>query len=134
MSNRRSRPPTGRRKIRLQLTRRAIDDLRQLEAYSIKIWGRRTAAEYLDEIQAALDRIASQPGLLAAEPTFSSRLFFYRVRKHQLVCDVDGDVVTLLTVFHTSMDLSGRLAELEPRLLEEVQLLGKQLTKRPGRR
>jgi toxin ParE1/3/4 len=116
------------------LTERAISDLREIERYSVKQWGRKTADKYLDDITWALDRLRENPGILRLEPDLAPGLFFYRVRKHVLVCDVEGQTVTVLTVVHTSMDIPTRLAELEPRLIAEAEILHEKLRKKskPG--
>lgn len=111
------------RKTRVELTQRALQDLRAIERFSIKEWGRKTADKYLDDIAAALDRLREQPELLRLEPDFAPGLYFYRVRKHVLVCDTHEVLVIVLTVLHTSMELPARLSELEPRLAIESQLL-----------
>lgn len=107
----------------LELTQRALADLRDIERYSLETWGRPTADKYLDELEAALDRIQADPDILRLEPQLSAGLYFYRVKKHVLVCDVHGKQVTVLAVIHTSMDLPARLLELEPRIAAESQLI-----------
>lgn len=107
----------------VQLTQRALADLREIERYSVKEWGRKAADNYLDDIAAALDRLQENPGILRLEPDFASDLYFYRVKKHFLVCDHQGESVIVLTVIHTSMDLRARLLELEPRLIAEAKFL-----------
>jgi len=113
------------------LTQRALADLREIERYSIKEWGRKTADRYLDDIAAALDRIQENPKILRLEPDFTPGLYFYRVKKHFLVCDFRKETVIVITVIHTSMDLPARLLDLEPRLIAEAQLLQSQLHKKP---
>lgn len=119
MTARRKRSP----KITLLLTERALADIREIEQFSIKEWGRRAADRYLDDIEAALSRLQQNLEILRLEPAFSSALFFYRVKKHFLVCDYRRTTVIVLTIIHTSMDLPARLLELEPRLKAEVELL-----------
>jgi plasmid stabilization system protein ParE len=113
------------------LTQRALADLREIEHYSIKEWGRKTAHRYLGDIASALDRIRENPKILRLEPDLTPGLFFYRVKKHFLVCDFHGETVIVLAVIHTSMDLPARLLDLEPRLIAEAQLLQSQLHKKP---
>ena len=113
----------SRSKVRLALTRRAIEDLRQIERHSVKEWGRRVADEYLDDVTAALDRISQSPQLLQDDRVGIPGLSFYRIRRHVLVCDYRDNSVIVLTVIHTSMDLPARLLELESRLLTEAQIL-----------
>lgn len=120
------------RPAELQLTQRALADLKEIERYSVQEWGRKTAGKYLDDIAAALDRLVENPQLLKLEPEFSPNLFFFRVRKHFLVCDCQGDSIIVLTVIHTSMDLPARLQELEPRLALEAQIMTAKLGTPPN--
>jgi toxin ParE1/3/4 len=113
------------------LTSRAISDLTEIFDFSIEQWGKATADRYLDDLEAAIDRLASQPDLLRLEPGISSHLYFYRVRKHYLVCDFRDKSICILTVIHTSMDIPGKLVELEPRLQAEVDYLHGKLAQRP---
>lgn len=112
------------------LTQRALADLCEIEEFSVLEWGRKTGEKYLDEIEAAISRIQETPGILRLEPEFSPGLYFYRIKKHFLVCDLQADFVIVLTLIHTSMDLPSRLLELEPRLAAEASLLRSRL---PGR-
>jgi len=89
----------------LALTERAICDLREVERYSTAQWGSRATDKYLDDIAAALDRISENPDLLTKEPGLATGLYFYRVRKHVLVCDYRDRTIVVLTVVHTAMDL-----------------------------
>jgi toxin ParE1/3/4 len=123
-----------KRPCRVELTSRAVSDLRQIEEYSIAEWGRKTADGYLDAVAAALDRLRENPEILRAEPDFAEGLFFYRVRKHFLVCDRHEDLIIVLAVIYTSMDIPSRLAELEPRLHLEAQWLREKLHGNGGAR
>lgn len=104
-----------------------MNDLRELEEFSIRQWGQKTADKYLSEIAAALDRLQENPDILHLEPDFAPGLYFYRVKKHFLVCDYHNDHTVVLTLIHTSMDLPSRLLELESRLAMESQILRSKL-------
>lgn len=110
-------------RVRLRLTYRAANDLRDIERYSIEKWGRRTADEYLADMEAALQRLVENPELLREEPDFHSSLRFYRVNRHWLVCEVQADLILVLTVAHASMDVRSRIAELQPTLSSEAEML-----------
>ena len=114
--------------VRLFLTERALQDVRDIESYSIEQWGKQAAGKYMARIEAALDRIVERPELLQKEPDFAESLRFHRVPKHVLVCDVQADAIYVLTVLHTSMDIASRLAKLKPQLLLEVDLLHKKVS------
>lgn len=111
----------------VELTQRALNDLREIERYSVQEWGRKTADKYLEDLATVLDRIQQNPGILRLEPDFAPGLYFYRVRKHVLACDYRNQRVIVLAVIHTSMDLPARLLELEPRLVTEAEMLRSQL-------
>ena len=116
----------GRRpshKCSVHLTERALADFREIEVHSIQQWGRPVAQRYLDDLQSGLDRIRKNPEILRLDHEFAEGLYFYRVVKHILVCDLHESQVIVMAVIHTSMDLPVRLRELEPRLVEEVAML-----------
>lgn len=116
-------------KMSVHLTERTLQDLVSIEKYSKESWGKRVANRYLDDIEAALERISENPDIFREEPNFHQCLYFYRVNKHLLVCDMQSDSVFVLTVLHASMDIPERLAELEPTLNLEVELLHQQLVR-----
>jgi toxin ParE1/3/4 len=108
---------------KLLLTQRALADLQRIYDYSFAQWGKRAAEKYFDEIEAGLDRMQAEPSLLRPEPDFHAALTFYRVNKHLLVCDSQPGSIIALTVVHASRDIPSRLAELQPTLAAEVELL-----------
>jgi len=116
------------RKPTVHLTRRALSDIAAIESYSIEQFGKRVANQYVSKLEAGIQRVAENPELLREEKPFHSSLKFYRVEKHVFVCEtgVQGKVI-ILTLLHASMDIPERLAELEPNLNLEAELLLKQL-------
>ncbi len=118
---------------KLLLTDRAVRDLAEIEAYSRAQWGKQTAVKYIGDLEAALLRLREDPSLLRPETDLHADLCFYRVNKHLLVCDVHPQAVFLLTVIHASRDIPSRLAEMQPTLAAEVELLHNRLGKRRKR-
>jgi toxin ParE1/3/4 len=118
-----SRRPT----TKLLLTHRALHDIQGIFDYSVEHWGKRAAEKYLDAIESGLDRVQSQPELLRPEPDFHRSLTFYRINQHLLVCDARPESIVVLTVVHASMDIPARLAELQPTLAAEVEILHRKL-------
>jgi plasmid stabilization system protein ParE len=108
---------------RVHLTSRALSDIEAIERYSVDRWGKKVANGYLDGLDAALQRLESRPELLRERPDPSLLLRFYAVQRHVLVIDVFGEDIYVLAVWHGRMDVVGRLAELEPQLVYECQLL-----------
>lgn len=116
----------------LYLTRRALTDLARIDTYSVQTWGRRVADEYIGKFDTAFDLLRVSPDLLRSRPEFSDRLRFYRVERHWLVCDVIDGSIFVLTVRHGAMDLPSRLAELEPLLAQEAELMYRRIMQERG--
>jgi toxin ParE1/3/4 len=112
---------------KLLLTQRALRDVQSIFDFSVERWGKRIADKYLDEIEAGLERVKAHPNLLKPEPEFHPALSFYRINRHVLVCDVRPESIVVLTLVHASMDIPARLAELQPTLIAEVELLHRRL-------
>ncbi len=113
----------------LLLTERALRDIADIERFSIAQWGKTTAAKHISDIEAALSLLQENSALLRSEEELHPELRFYRVNKHVLVCDVQQDTVFLLTVIHASRDIPSRLAEMQPSLTMEIELLHQRLAK-----
>ena len=111
----------------VHLTRRALFDIEAIDRYSIEQWGERVAAQYLKDLFDGAARLGESPSLLQERPGTSIRLRFYRVREHELVCDVIGGGIFVLALRAAVMDLPNRIAELEPQLVQEAVLLADQI-------
>ncbi len=112
----------------VHLTDRALRDIIGIESYSIDHFGKRVAVQYVGKLELGIARIADNPDLLREELPFHDSLKFYRIEQHLLVCEtaIVGKII-ILTLLHASMDISSRLAELEPKLLIETEMLVNQL-------
>ena len=114
----------------VELTRRAALDLAEIEQYSIERWGRRVASQYLDAFNQAVKLLQEHPSLLRDKDEISQRFSFYRVERHFLVCAVIEDNIHIVAVLHGSRDLPDLVAELEPHLIEEAELLHRRFLQR----
>jgi plasmid stabilization system protein ParE len=113
--------------VTVKLTDRAHYDLQEIEGYSLQRWGRKVTDRYLEDIQTALSLLQENPALLRDKSAISTHLKFYRVREHFLVCIRLKGVLLVLTIKHGQMDLSSRIGELEPTLVQEANLLHQRL-------
>ena len=118
-------------KTETHLTERALRDIAEIENYSVEEFGRKAANRYLAKLQSAIARFTENPDLLGSEPDLYPSLRFYRMEKHLMVCDYQGaGTIIVLTLIHASMDMPSRLAELEPTLMAETELLHQKLLRR----
>lgn len=118
----------------LLLTERALHDIAEIERYSIERFGRKAAGKCIGDIEAALSRLQESPTLLEVGEDLHPELQFYQVHKHLLVCDVQQGTIFVLTVIHASRDIPSRLAEMQPNLALEVELLHQKLANRKKQR
>lgn len=128
MAKKSSRKPT------IHLTDRALRDIAEMQAHSVEQFEKRVADRYVSNLEAGIQRLAENPELLRAEARFHASLRFYRIEKHLLACEtgITGKII-ILTVLHASMDVPSRLAELEPNLGLEVELLMRELARKTRR-
>jgi plasmid stabilization system protein ParE len=116
----------------VHLTRRALFDIDAIDLFSVETFGERVAAQYLADLYAGAVRLGEHPSLLQEHPGTSLRLRFYRVREHVLVCDVIGERIFVLALRHAVIDLPNRIAELEPQLVHEAELMARQIEAEKG--
>lgn len=86
------------------------------------------AREYLDAIGEAFLLLQEYPKLLKKKE-YSKHFSFYTVREHLLVCAIIEDVIYVLMVKYGGMDMVTMLAELEPTLLQEAQVIHTRMRK-----
>lgn len=115
------------RKFRVLLTERALRDIAEIRDYSMEQFGKRVANQYIASLELAIARIREEPTLLFEEAELHPWLMFYRSQKHLLVCDKQKGAIVVLTVIHASMDIPARLADLQPTLNTETELLHRKL-------
>lgn len=112
--------------MRLEITASAYQDLDEIEAYTLRVWGPQQSEKYMNTIYAAIDLIMESPGqLLRSDDRISENLFFYRVEKHFIFCDVDENRLSVLSIQHVARDLPVRIGELEASLPKVAEILHK---------
>ncbi|MDZ4853196.1 MAG: type II toxin-antitoxin system RelE/ParE family toxin [Pirellulaceae bacterium] len=114
------------RKTKVFLTDRAIEDLQEIESYTIGKWGDAQAAKYLDAFDRCFSLVESEPGILLPIPIIDT-LLTHTVESHVVVCTKWNDDVLVLTIVHARRDLLPHLDQLLPTLRSEVESLRKRL-------
>jgi plasmid stabilization system protein ParE len=116
------------KKPTVHLTNRALRDIANIESYSLEKIGERVTSQYIGKLEAGIGRVSDNAELLREESLFHESLKFYRIEQHLLVCETGiEDKIIILTLLHASMDIPSRLAELEPKLSIEAELMLKRL-------
>ena len=114
------------RKAKVFLTDRAIQDLLEIQAYSIEKWGKATTERYLDAVDKFFALVEAQPGILLPIPLIEN-LLTHSVDKHVVVSTKWNEHVLVLTIVHSSRELITHIDRLLPTLNLEVELLKKRL-------
>lgn len=108
------------------LADRAIDDLREIESYSVEKWGKVKASQYLDAFDRFFTLVEAEPGVLRTAPLIDD-LLTHVVEKHVVVCIRWNRDILVLTIVHASRDIITHLDILLPTLKNEVALLKQRL-------
>jgi len=112
----------------VHVTKRALLDLKEIRSFSEERWGKRTASEYLQKIDQAIQLVQRSPGILRTKRGLPDSFYIHRVEKHFLVFAKLGNKLFLIT----ATNLPERLHELEPTLLTEARLLAESIEKQIG--
>ena len=109
--------------VKVFLTDRAKEDIHSIYRYSINKFGVNVAEKYIDKLEFSLSILYEQPHLLLKKPTISPHYQLYQVGSHWLVCERQDDIIYVVTIQHTSLNIIEKLTELMPMLQKEIELI-----------
>jgi toxin ParE1/3/4 len=90
--------------MQLEISRDAAEDMRELHGYGAQKYGLRHADAYLRELFDAFDHIARWPYAARERRAKASALRLHRQRAHNILYAVENDTVSILRVFHHSVN------------------------------
>lgn len=105
------------------LTNRAKEDIHSIYRFSIEKFGTDVANKYLDKLEFGLSILKEQPDLLLDKPNISPHYKLFQTGSHWLICERQGDIIYVLTIKHTSLNILERLNELKPMLQKEIEYI-----------
>jgi toxin ParE1/3/4 len=94
------------RKFRLEVTERASDDLRSIQAYTLAQWGVDQASEYEEAIHDAFEMLRTHPELGKNREDLRSGLRSYPVLGHFILYEIARDTLVVQRIVHQRMDSS----------------------------
>ncbi len=86
--------------MRLEISRDAEHDLRELHAYGLREYGPRQADAYLSQLFAKFEHIAQWPYSARLRQTRMRGLRIAPFQAHNIVYEVEEGVVVILRVYH----------------------------------
>lgn len=89
--------------IRARLTVRARTDLRDIVAYTLRVWGKAQAAKYLDSIESHLQQLAEYPSLGRPCAGFDDGLRRSEYDKHVIFYRGTPHGITVSRILHRRM-------------------------------
>jgi len=94
--------------VKLAWSNLAKAELKELRRFSIERWGREVAQRYLEDLQAAAQRLCLDPH--SARPLVGS-FRACRVRSHYLIVyeDTAANRLTIARILHVTMDIDRHL-------------------------
>jgi len=113
----------------LHLTRRAIQDIRDIHEFSVSKWGVKVADQYIDAFEETLSLLESYPNVISKKSQISKHFLAYQSGNHLLICDKTDRDVFVLTIQHVSLNLFENLNDLEPTLKSEMEILHREIGK-----
>ena len=82
----------------------AARDLREIHSYGLSHYGGRRADAYLEELFDKFEHIARWPYTAPERHATRSAVRLLKQRAHNILYAVDGETVTILRVFHHSVN------------------------------
>jgi toxin ParE1/3/4 len=105
------------------LTRNAALDLRRIHMRSRGEWGEAVAAQYLDDLYAAMGVAAASPEKGRMRQYRSTPFLMVPARQHYVIYDLVPKGIAVLTVQHQVRDIESLIADLTPIFHAEVERL-----------
>jgi toxin ParE1/3/4 len=94
------------RTFELEVAENAQRDIIEIRLYSTEVWGDQQADEIVVRLSAGFESLQSNPQLGKSEDDMRPGLRQLVVGEHRILYRIVGDVVWILRVVHTRMDLS----------------------------
>lgn len=93
-------------KYTLVLSPEAVDDRKDIVAYSVATWGEEQAKKYNQKLRDALAAIRSNPRLGRPHPQLPPVYQVYHAGRHYIVYSVANTRIEIVRILHDQMDLS----------------------------
>jgi toxin ParE1/3/4 len=87
----------------------AIEDLKDIVAYSVATWGTEQARKYNQKLKSGLTSIRQNPRLGRPHPQLPPQYKVYHVGRHFIVYTVKATNIEIVRVLHDRMDLPSHI-------------------------
>ncbi|WHT39688.1 MULTISPECIES: type II toxin-antitoxin system RelE/ParE family toxin [Myroides] len=99
-------------KVNYVLTRKAVDDLSEIWAYTYDSWSEKQANSYYERLLNACKDVANEPKLGRKYSEIAEDLFVFSVGKHLVFYQIiENKQVVIIRFLHERMDIKAALKE-----------------------
>ena len=96
---------SSRSNYSLVLSPEAVDDRKDIVAYTATTWGAEQAKRYNQKLKAALESIRTNPHIGRAHPDLPLLYQIYHVERHYIVYSIESTRIEVVRILHDRMDL-----------------------------
>ena len=93
----------------------------EIARWSVKKWGKKTAREYLANLDKIINLVASGDLPCQKNPEFSTRFSYYLAKQHYIFFEFQDNKLIVVTIFHTAMHIKERMYEEKLLIQHEIK-------------
>jgi plasmid stabilization system protein ParE len=93
----------------------------EIAKWSVKKWGKKTARDYLSNIERIINLVASSLLPTQKNSEFSDKFTFCLAQQHYIFFEMREDKLIIATLFHTAMAIKDRVSEEQLGLGQEIK-------------
>jgi toxin ParE1/3/4 len=97
--------------MKLDLTDAALEDLREIREYTLRNWGERQENLYLEAMWARFAEILNDPSRFRPREDLFPGCKVAAQEKHIILFRVESDVLQIIRVLHSAMDINRHSTE-----------------------
>lgn len=97
--------------MQIKLTKSARNDLIDIWLYGCELWGETNADSYLDEINDAVESLATNSLRYSQHPNSSPSFRLMPIRNHMIAYEVEEHLLVILRVLHKNMDTEFQISK-----------------------
>ena len=93
----------------------------EIAQWSVKKWGKKTAREYLANLEKIINLVASGELPCQKNPEFSTRFSYCLAKQHYIFFEFQDDKLIVVTIYHTAMHIKERMYEEKLLIQHEIK-------------
>ena len=109
------------------LTRRALNDLKEIYEYSLEQWGEITADTYISRLYDEMRKVANSPETGRIRQDRSYPYLMAPIEKHYAIYKKISGGIIIATILHNMRDIESIMRSITPALTDQVTEIEKRI-------